>query len=741
MDTARTMSNQSLENDEQTMLADAAAVLKRYWGYDSFRPLQEEAIRAVLQRRDSVVVLPTGGGKSLCYQVPAALRDGLAVVVSPLIALMKDQVDALTDLGISAAAVNSSLPAEERRQIARRVDAGEISMLYVAPERLCNERMLDFLSRQQVSFIAVDEAHCISSWGHQFRPEYRLLGSLRDRFPNVDIHAYTATATAQVRDDIAAQLDLREPELHVGNFDRPNLTYRVVPRQDSKKQIREVLDRFKGQSGIIYCISRKQVDELNEYLNQSGFRSAAYHAGLEHDQRQAAQDAFLSEQVDIVVATVAFGMGIDKPNVRFVIHASSTKSLENYQQEAGRAGRDGLPAECHLFYGARDFALWKKMLSDLEDEAGDVAREQLQKMSRFCHTAICRHRQLVEHFGQGFESENCQACDVCLKEVAEVSDAMTISQKILSCVVRVEQRFGSDYVTNVLLGSKEQRLLDNGHDQVSTYGLLKAHSKKEIRSWIDQLEAQQCLERQGDYGTLAVTPIGRQVFREEYQPRLTQVMGRTATRRSASSDLDATAQELFDLLRELRRTLAKEKKVAPFVIFGDVTLIDLATHRPTKISSFLLMHGVGRRKCEQYGDPFLEAIQEFCEKRDLPGDVDLPAEMAAATTPSSESAAPNDIEQTAAELFSEGLSLDEVGDRLNRARSTVVGYLTAYLKRERKTDPTPWISEETFQNISLAALEAESDRLKPLHEALGGEVSYDELRIAMICLKNTAAEE
>lgn len=725
-------------------MEQAFQVLERHWGYHAFRPLQEEAIEAVLQGRDSLVVLPTGGGKSLCYQVPALLREGLAVVVSPLIALMKDQVDTLRDLGIPAAAVNSSQSVEEQREIADRIRREELKILYVAPERLCTERMQAFLGQVKIAFFAIDEAHCISSWGHQFRPEYRLLGKLRDRFPGVNLHAYTATATEQVRTDIATQLHQRQPRILVGDFDRPNLTYRVAPRQEPRRQVREVIDRFPGQAGIIYCISRRQVEELNLFLVQSGYRSVAYHAGLDHDRRQAAQDDFLNERAHIVVATVAFGMGIDKPNVRYVIHASATKSIENYQQETGRAGRDGLPSECHLFYGSQDFVTWRKMLADLPAEAREMAATQLQLKSLFCHGMTCRHRSLVEYFGQSYERDNCGACDVCLREMQEMSDALVISQKILSCVVRVEERFGGDYVASVLSGSREQRVLENGHDRLSTYGLLREHAKKEIRQWLDQLESQQLLERRGEYGTLSVTAKGRRVFKGDFVPRLLQPRVNKPVARNQRVELNEQEALLFEELRKLRRDIAAEKNVAPFVIFGDVTLIDLSSRRPTCKENFLHIHGVGQRKCDEYAERFIEVIIARSERLELPRDRNFEPSQASGDrgpTPGGalDEAPTKNIPQAAAEMFAAGASLDEVAARMQRARSTVAQYLLAYIERECLVSSSPWVDEDVFQQVSLAALEVDSDRLKPLYEALLGKISYDEIRIVKACLKNMEA--
>ncbi len=720
--------------------------LQKYWGYDSLRPLQFEAMQSVINKQDSVVVLPTGGGKSLCYQVPALLRDGLAIIVSPLIALMKDQVDALIECGINAAAINSSLSSDERWQIANQIRDGNIKILYVAPERLCTERMLSFLEDQNLSFLAVDEAHCISSWGHNFRPEYRLLGELRERFPDLDMHAYTATATEQVRQDIADQLKLKSPEIIVGNFDRPNLTYRISRRNNLSRQIREVIDRHAGDSGIIYCTTRKQVENLTTDLQNSGYKAVAYHAGMEHEERERSQNEFLNEQADIVVATVAFGMGIDKSNIRYVIHASITKSLENYQQETGRAGRDGLPAECCLFYGGSDFITWKRILSDLQGEAAEIAEKQLAITNRFCSSVRCRHRALVEHFGQDYSSDNCQACDACLGELKQIDESLVVSQKILSCVYRVEERFGADYVANVLLGSKEQRLIENGHDQLSTYGLLGKETKKTVRDWIEQLIGQGCLVREGEYSTLKLRPLAKKVFKAEFTPILLEPSrsgkaGKSATAASGKTarlkleQLDEQENRLFEQLRLLRREIASEKNVPPFVVFGDVTLIDLAKKKPSTDAEFLEIHGVGRHKSQQYGRRFMIQIARFFNQDELVARLENDTDNQQKQQEDGPPQLTNSARQ-AAELFEQGMSIEQVAESMGRALSTTSTYLEEYILHHRITSPEPWLDEETFQKITAAAFAIDSDRLKPLYEALGKEIPYEQLRIAVACLKN-----
>lgn len=715
------------------------SVLQTHWGYNEFRPLQREAIGAVLSGQDSVVVLPTGAGKSLCYQLPAVLMPGLAVVVSPLISLMKDQVDALTENGIPAAAVHSALSADERLRIAQEIKADRIKLLYVAPERLVTERMLTFLRERKLSFIAIDEAHCISNWGHDFRPEYRMLGELRGYFPGVGVHGFTATATEQVRQDIALQLKLQQTEFLVGNFDRPNLHYRVLRRASSGQQIQAVLQRHAGESGIIYCISRKEVDALTLALRSAGVKVAAYHAGLSDEERHRNQDAFLSEQVDVVVATVAFGMGIDKSNVRFVVHTGAPKSLEHYQQETGRAGRDGLDSECCLLHGGNDFIIWRKMSSELTGSAWQQMDANLRLMENYCTSVTCRHRALAEHFGQTYEPENCQACDVCLDQQECHPDSLIVAQKILSCVFRVNENFGADYVTQVLMGSREQRILDNGHETLSTYGLLKEERKSTVREWIEQLCGQEFLAREGEYRILKVTPSGREVLRGQQTPRLLKPAQGKATitapsRKHFTVGMDAG---LFEALRLFRRTLAEERGVPPFVVFGDVTLQDLARRRPTTLVGFRQVHGVGEHKAQQYGELFTAEIARYCAANQVPVDVPVPELPSGATT----SQGLSNLSKTAAKmaadaLFREGRSIDEVAAQLSRAPSTVAGYLVEFLQQEGQLSPEPWVDDESFAAISAAAKAVGFDRLKPIFDHFEGKYSYDQIRLSVACMNN-----
>ena len=593
--------------------------VKRVWGYDALLPLQEEAIAAVLAQRDSIVILPTGGGKSLCYQAPAAAMGKLAVVVSPLISLMKDQVDGLSEAGVPAAFLNSSLTIEERRRIEAGVGRGQYHLLYVAPERLVLPTCLGLLRRAGVGFFAIDEAHCISQWGHDFRPEYRQLTVLRESFPDVAIHAFTATATPRVRTDIAAELRLNDPAILVGSFDRPNLIYRVRQRTDRLRQVTEALARHRGEAGIIYCIRRAEVDQLAEALRRRGVRAVAYHAGLADEERRRAQDEFITERVDVVVATVAFGMGIDRSDVRYVIHAGMPKSIEHYQQEAGRAGRDGLAAECLLLYSGGDFGLWRSILL-AEGLPAPGALPKLGEMYGYCQAAVCRHRFLVEYFGQSYAATRCGACDLCLGEVAAEDGSAVLARQILACVIEVKEQFGAEYVAEVLRGASTERVSRMRHDRLDAYGLLRQHPKAAVRSWIAQLEGQGCLDRdEGEYPTLGVTERGHRVLRGEETVSLLRTVARPAPkgpsrpeRAFVPSGLPGgmSDEDLFEVLRSLRRTMAEERGIPPYLIFSDASLREMARERPATEEGFLQIKGVGLRKLQELGPRFLACIRE-----------------------------------------------------------------------------------------------------------------------------------
>jgi ATP-dependent DNA helicase RecQ len=599
-------------------------VLSTYWGYSSFRPLQREAMDAILAGRDSVVVLPTGGGKSLCFQAPALVDGGrLALVVSPLISLMKDQVDTLVENGIDAACYNSALSADQKSSVSAGIREGRYRLLYVSPERLAGEGSDVFIQRLSgVAYIAIDEAHCISQWGHDFRPEYRQLGAIRERFPGVSLHAFTATATARVRRDIAAQLQLRSPVELVGSFDRPNLVYRVLPRSGLKKQLQDVLARHRRSAGIVYCTSRREVDALAAWLSSTGIRALPYHAGLADGERHRNQDAFINEDAEVVVATVAFGMGIDRSDVRFVVHAGAPQSLEHYQQESGRAGRDGLEAECVLFYSGADFLKWRVML-ERNGELTDARRSLLRDIERYAAGVGCRHRHLVSYFGERFTKDDCGACDYCLGELEAIAEPAVVARKILSCVARVGQRFGAAHVANVLCGSESEQLANRGHQRLSTFGLLRNASAAEVRGYIEQLTAEGLLRQTDEpYPVLALTADGVSLLKDGAAfPDLSLARQRRVVkeargdrRRPAAAAADGD-HDLFERLRAVRLRLARARNVPPYVIFHDTTLRELARVKPRSVDELSGIYGIGESKATRFGDAFVEEIRTFASQQ------------------------------------------------------------------------------------------------------------------------------
>ena len=602
------------------MQGQMRTALKKYWGYDSFLPLQEEAISSILKGRDSLTMLATGGGKSLCFQLPALLQPGLAVVLSPLISLMKDQVDSLKDMGIPAEVLNSSLSPEEQRSVVAGIRKGEVRLLYLSPERLHRPDTLELLKSIPLSFFVIDEAHCISHWGHDFREDYRNLGIIKETFKPISVHAFTATATEEVQRDILAQLRLQNPQQHIGRVDRPNLTYRVRPRTQILIQVTDLLKKHKGESGIIYCLRRDDVDSLSARLNELGFKNLPYHAGLDDDTRRLHQDQFAREEVDVMVATIAFGMGIDRSNIRFVIHTAMPKSIEHYHQETGRAGRDGLPAYCYLFYGGGDYLTWKSILE--ESPQKEVMLDKLQRLYHFCSEPYCRHKVLAGYFGQDYERASCEACDYCLNELEMVEEPLIVGQKILSCVYRVHQvsgiGFGAGHIANVLKGSLTDQVETWGHHGLSTFGLLADKSVPFIRYMIEQLIGQDFLRREGEFSTVCLTEPGRELLRGKRTPVLIKPLVAAKkkeiaqkTRATKEKDWAGVDEELFQLLRRKRAELARQQGVPAFIIFGDKSLKHMATIKPGTREIFATVYGVGDHKLNAYADAFLEVIKQY----------------------------------------------------------------------------------------------------------------------------------
>jgi ATP-dependent DNA helicase RecQ len=729
-------------------------VVRRHWGFDTLRPLQEQAMGAVLAGRDSLLVLPTGGGKSLCYQAPAVLRGATTVVISPLISLMKDQVDGLLACGVPAAQLNSSLPPDEIRAAEEAVIAGKIRLLFASPERMATSSFRGLLKRIDVRTFAIDEAHCISHWGHDFRPEYRQLRELKQHFPRASVHAFTATATEPVRSDIIEQLGLRNAEVLVGNFDRPNLTYRIVPRYDLLAQVRDVIDRHAGEAGIIYCLRRRDVDELTPHLKSAGINAIAYHAGMRPDQRKAAHDLFSLEKCDVVVATVAFGMGIDRSNVRYVLHTGMPKSIEHYQQETGRAGRDGLEAECVLLFSSGDAVTWRKLMEksvkesevEVDPQYLDSAFRHIADMEAYCRPAKCRHRSLVEYFGQKFAAENCGACDLCLGDAEPVPDAQTIAKKILSCVYRVQEGFGAAHVTAVLRGANTAAIRAREHERLTTFGLLAGHSAAEIRDFIQQLIGQELLVQEGnEYPVLKLNAGSWDVMKDRRTARLVAIpvpaaaetqgsRERSRRSRTAAGSWDGVDRELFERLRSLRMELSSERGVPPYLIFSDGTLRDLARVRPSSLGAMLRVYGIGEAKLRDFGPTVLEIIDRECRARNLTRDDPKAAPAVARSEAGPRKSSANAGQ--AAELFRNGASIDEVMQETNRARSTVSEYLCEYIRNEQPASIARWVPDALYRQVAEAASRVERGPLKPLFIALDEKVSYETLKLVMAHLSS-----
>jgi len=734
---------QNAVEDQSTIPTKIIETIQRIWGFSTLLPLQAEAINAGLQQRDSLVVLPTGGGKSLCYQVPPLVTERLDIVVSPLISLMKDQVDGLQANGYPAAAIYSGLSDAERRDIAHQVQTGDIRLLFVAPERLFNSRFLDFIESAGVSSFAIDEAHCISHWGHDFRPEYRRLVELRQRFPNASFHAFTATATERVRQDIVDQLELKNPSLLVGYFDRPNLVYRMVPRIDIHQQVLDAVLRHEREAVIIYCISRKETEGIAAFLKMKNVNAEAYHAGMTPNDRRRIQDAFAHERLDVVVATVAFGMGIDRSNVRCVIHASMPKSVEHYQQETGRAGRDSLEAECVLFYSQGDVIRWERLIeqsaeeADRPEEVTTAANKLLKEMQKLASGVICRHRTLIEYFGQTYDKTNCEACDVCMDELDVIPESTTIAKKIISCVARVQQRFGVGHIADVLTGSKAELVRRCNHDELSVHGLLSDMTKKEVMNLTHQLIDQNCLARtDGDRPVVTLSDRSSEVLRDEIEVQLVKPPESTKQAKFDSESWEGVDRALFEVLRGIRREIADEREVPASVIFSDATLRDLARQRPTSTETMQNVYGIGEKKIVEFGQPIIETIVDYCTEYDVTTNVQTNTARKSSRIPLGDKPI-QPWKQAIFDQFRNGASIEEVMRVSTRAYSTVANYLTEYIAHEKPESVSQWIDDETYDCVKKATDQVGMNMLRPIHDALDGQIEYPEIKIAVTHLQTT----
>jgi ATP-dependent DNA helicase RecQ len=714
--------------------SDILARLQSTFGYTTFRPLQGEIIQAILAGRDVFVLMPTGGGKSLCYQLPALLRDGLTVVVSPLIALMKDQVDGLRTLGVAATFINSSLDGPElaRRQAA--VVRGEVKLLYVAPERLMTPGFLRLLGMTKVTFVAIDEAHCISEWGHDFRPEYRELKRLRSAFPGVPLGAFTATATSRVQADIVSQLGLQRAASFRGSFNRPNLYYTVRPKRNAYAQLASYLRARPDTSGIIYCLSRDSTETLAAKLRADGYEAVAYHAGLESGERQRRQDAFVKDDARIVVATIAFGMGIDKPDVRFVIHYDLPKNLEGYYQETGRAGRDGEPSDCLLFYSAGDAVRLRHFIEEKSSEVErQVALRQLRQMTDWAESVSCRRRALLAYFDEPLVGQEGRCCDVCDAPLAE-ADYTVLAQMYLSCVRRTGERFGGSYLIDVLRGSQSERIRRLGHDRLPTHGVGKDRPREEWEHLGRELVRGGYVRLSADeYATLSVTDRGGAVlFRGEK-------VVLTVWRGPSGADADGlVGQEedalpllnagLFDRLRHLRKRLADTRGIAPYQVFHDRTLRQIAAELPATRAALLRISGIGERKVTDFGELVLATVADYARETGVrPAPASRPTEVAARVAPP-EPGLSLTVRVTL-DLFRSGLAPDAIAASRELTLRTVEDHLAQAVEAGETLDLDRLVHAAKRRAIEAAIARIGGDRLKPIMEELGDGYTYGEIRL------------
>jgi ATP-dependent DNA helicase RecQ len=726
-----------------TARPEILSVLKNRFGFDRFLPLQEEIVSNVLAGNDSLILMPTGGGKSLCYQLPALCQDGYTMVVSPLIALMKDQVDSLQANGIPAAFVNSTLTPQENESVLTSTAEGGVKILYVAPERLATARFRNFLQAAGPSLIAIDEAHCISEWGHDFRPDYRNLKNVRDLLPGVPVIALTATATEIVRRDIADQLRIESGKSFVSSFNRPNLSYTVKPKLHSFDSLVELVDRHKNESAIIYCFSRKETESLAADLVSVGISAAPYHAGLDHPIRRATQENFIKDEISVIVATIAFGMGIDKPDVRLVVHYNLPKTVEGYYQETGRAGRDGLPSDCVLFYTFGDKVKQDYFINQIDDlDERNHAAEKLAKMVDYCELRSCRRQFMLNYFGEEWVPESggndCGGCDVC-RAVKEEFDATEIAQKILSAIIRTGERFGIKYVADVLRGSNAKRIRELQHDQLTVHGIASDSSDAELREMFGLLQDEGLVAVSlGEYRTISVTAEGRAFLNNRTTLKLDRIpqsaevpSSREPRDGSRSKNLDYD-QELFALLRGLRKQIAQERNVPAFVIFGDVSLREMAFYFPNDQDAFGAISGVGTTKLDQFADRFISLISEYCDEHDLSPRPKSGGRLRKPAKKRKRSVLSRSLMETK-RLFTEGFSVDEITSERGFGSQTIM----SHLEKIGRADPNFNLEQLLPSPERVAAIEAvlrtnESGYLTPVKEELGDDYSFEDIRIVRL---------
>ena len=703
--------------------------LKAYFGFDRFLPLQEEIITKVLAKRDTLVLMPTGGGKSLCYQLPALRLKGLTLVVSPLIALMKDQVDGLGANGVPAGLLNSTLAAQEARQVQDQARQGKIKILYVAPERLALPGFQRFLQSLDVSLIAIDEAHCISEWGHDFRPDYRNLKSLRRDFPGVPVIALTATATEPVREDIINQLGLDKPEIFISSFNRPNLTYTIQPKTEPLGSLLHLLEKHQGGSAIIYRFSRKATEETALELSERGFSALPYHAGLERDLRRETQEKFIRDQVQIVVATIAFGMGIDKPDVRLVVHYDLPKTVEGYYQETGRAGRDGLPSDCVLFYSYGDRSKQEYFISQIEDDdEREKAHNKLDQVLALCDLQTCRRAYLMEYLGESWPQTNCGGCDICLLPREEF-DATEIAQKILSTVIRTGERFGVNYLVDVLRGSANKAVRTRGHHELPVFGISRDVDSDDLKEMVRSLVTNGLLAQNGgDYPTLGVSQRGHKFLKNREKLTLTRPKQAAPVRQVAFPGDRETAYDtkLFDELAALRLEIATDREVPAYQIFGNKSLQQMAFHMPQNELEFSKISGVGDAKLRDFSERFLEVINEYVEATGQPAAVN----RVPVSAPKKRVRGISMSIRETKDLVAQGLSFEEVAEQRGISETTIRSHLERFIQEGGQVDLGHLMPpEDRRTKIAAAFKEMGEARLTPVREFLGDDYTWGELAV------------
>jgi ATP-dependent DNA helicase RecQ len=713
---------------EEHQKMDLAPTLKKHFGYEQFRPLQREIISDGLAGRDVLVLMPTGGGKSLCFQLPALIREGLTIVVSPLISLMKDQVDALQTSGIPATYLNSTLDRQGAVARWRGLHRGEYRMLYVAPERLMLDTFLERAVNWNIAQFAIDEAHCISEWGHDFRPEYRELKKLRTHFPDVPVMALTATATERVRADIVKQLKLRDPRCYVASFNRPNLTYRVVPKTVPYEQLLDFIRSRPDDSGIVYCASRKSADSLARNLSEDGVSAKPYHAGLSSAERTKNQEAFLRDDVRVVTATIAFGMGINKPNVRFVVHYDLPKNLESYYQETGRAGRDGLPSECVLLFSASDVAKQLHFIDEKRESEARIARAQLQQMVHYAETRECRRVTLLRYFGEEYTKPSCEGCDNCLTP-RETFDGTIPAQKFLSCVHRIHAKtgfgFGLNHIVDVLRGADTEAIRQRSHNELTTYGIgreLKREAWQAIGRELLRLGLIECAP--GKFATLSLTPAGRDALRHRTPITLTkqiEVVARDQKARAGAIECD---EVLFERLRGLRRKLADERNVPAYVIFSDVSLREMARNYPTTATEFRRITGVGEQKLKDFAEAFLSEIKNYLAanpRRTFSSGLDSLRPLRRSRL--------NESQKETLRRFRSGESVNDISRARGFMGSTIYDHLEAAIKSGESLEPDRFFTAAQREEIAWAFQKVTDGKLADVRSLLDGKYDYGELRI------------